>query len=886
MHWTVCGQIRKDNADVDNLPLWVAWRTAVNEAVVRTCDLARSDIIALDLPRRAQFEGPGMPDGDRDVTGALEGVRVLDLTTGSFGYAGRMLAGLGADVVKVEPPSGDEVRGWPPFAGDEPGPERALRHLHLNAGKRSVVLDLETAEGRDEFRRMVHASDAVIESQGPGVLASLGLGYEELRVERGDLVMASLSAFGQSGPRAQDQGSEIVDAAIGGYLRLTGDPDREPVKPFDDLVIQHAALHAAAAIVIGLFDRDRSGRGDCFDVSAADAALFMLGGALQNYAVSGELFVRNGARLLRTDPTSPYPSTLRPCRDGWVHAHLNYRHPDLLAVMMADPVIDELLELPTGNADAIDQRMDLWLAEHDRAEVVRHAQELRVPFTEVFSPAEVLEDAHLAERCFFVDLDYPELGTVTQPGAPVRLSATPWQTARAPALGEHTDEVLDEWTASPPEVSASLSAAGRAANATSAGSALRGIRVLELTTAVAGPTAGAALADLGAEVIKIDEPASKGRPMVTLPPRVNDDGPSPEDSAYQPSYHVDDLQRGKRHLPLDLTSPAGRDVFLELVKQSDVVLENFSVRVLESWGLTYEQLRAANASIILVSIPAFGSDGPYAERRSYGPGLDAMSGISHLTGYPDRGPNKPASFYGDQTAAMTAVLCTVAALRHRKRSGEGQAINLAMLEGQLQVVAPALLDASVNGRDWSRLGNRHPWHAPQGVYRCRGADRWLAVTVRHADDWRALARTIGHAEWADDASYATAAQRRQRHDELDAAIEQWTSTRDAGEAERLLQTAGVPAGAANDVSEILADPHFRERGSFAEHTHAITGQPFPHSSMAWRSLAGNDTTGADAPRYADGVDHALRDLLGLTSEEVETLVTAGVTDRPEAMRGS
>lgn len=407
-------------------------------------------------------------------------------------------------------------------------------------------------------------------------------------------------------------------------------------------------------------------------------------------------------------------------------------------------------------------------------------------------------------------------------------------------------------------------------------SALRGIRVLELTTAVAGPTAGAVMADLGADVIKVDEPVSKGRPVVALPARAQ------EDAGYEPSYHVDDLQRGKRQLPLDLATPEGRDVFLQLARRSDVVLENFSARVLSSWQLDYEHLREVNESIILVSIPAFGRDGPYAERRSYGPGLDAMSGISHLTGYPDRGPNKPASFYGDQTAAMTAVLCTTAALRHRERTGEGQAINLAMLDGQLQVVAPALLDASVNGRDWSRLGNRHAWYAPQGLYRCSGDDRWVAVTVRSFEEWQALARTIGRADWADDAAYATAAQRRQRHDELDAEIERWSSARDAQDAERALQAAGVPAGAANDVSEILEDAHFRERGSFVEHPHAITGRPFPNTSTAWRSRAGNHTSGADAPRYADGVDYALRDILGWSDEQVEALVAAGVTDRPAA----
>ena len=410
-------------------------------------------------------------------------------------------------------------------------------------------------------------------------------------------------------------------------------------------------------------------------------------------------------------------------------------------------------------------------------------------------------------------------------------------------------------------------------------SALRGVRVLELTTAVAGPTAGAVLADLGAEVIKIDEPVSKGRPMIAMPPAPTEARPAADDG-YRPSYQIDELQRGKRQLPLDLASPAGRELFIGLVGHSDGVLENFSARVLNSLRLDYPHLREANEAIILVSIPAFGHTGPYAERRSYGPGIDAMSGISHLTGYPDRGPNKPANFYGDQTAAMTAVLCAASALRHLRRTGEGQAIDISMLDGQLQLVAPALLDARVNGREWSRLGNRHAWYAPQGVYRCQGEDRWVAVSVRTVEEWRALARTIGRADWADSASFATAAQRRARHDDLDAAIERWTAERSAQDAERELQAAGVPAGALNDAAEVLGDPEFRERGSFVEHAHPITDQPFPNSSTAWRSRLGNHTEGASAPRYADAVEYALGDLLGLSSEEIEVLVAAGITDRP------
>jgi crotonobetainyl-CoA:carnitine CoA-transferase CaiB-like acyl-CoA transferase len=376
--------------------------------------------------------------------GALEGLRMLDVTTGSFGYAGKLLAGLGADVIKVEPPDGDPVRGWPPFAGDEADRELSARHLHLNSGKRSVTIDLDCDEGRALLRRLVRESDVLLESFAPGYLAERRLGYDDLTRERPDLVMTSITHFGQDGPYADYSGSEIVSVALGGYLKLTGDPDREPVKPYDELVTQQAALHAAVATMTGLFERDASGEGDHFDVAAIDAALFLLGGPAQTYYFDGEVTQRNGTRLLNPAPVRPYPSTVRPCKDGYVHAHLSYRHPDLMAVMMEDPGIDELMDTPMGNADAIDERMDRWLAQYDKFEVVRRAQEMRLPFTEVLTPAEILHDEHLEERDFFVEVEHPRAGPVRQPGAPALMTATPWRTERAPLLGEHTGEVLGE----------------------------------------------------------------------------------------------------------------------------------------------------------------------------------------------------------------------------------------------------------------------------------------------------------------------------------------------------------------------------------------------------------------------------------------------------------
>lgn len=376
--------------------------------------------------------------------GALSGLRVLDLAEGSFDYAGRLLAGLGADVIKIEPPTGDPVRGMPPFPGDTPHGETSARHLHLNAAKRSVVLDLDTDGGRDAFRRLVAESDALIESFDPGHLAARGLGYDDLVAVKPDLVMVSITHFGQDGPYAGYAGSEIVDVALGGYLKLTGDPDREPVKPYDDLTTTHAAVHAAAAVAIGLFHRDATGEGDWFDVAAIDAAVFLLGGVAQIHHFDGGIPVRHGARLMFTAPKYPYPSTIRPCMDGYVHAHSNNRDALRLAALMPGLGLEELLDTPMGNADAIDEKMDEWLADKSKFEVVRLAQELRLPFTEVLTPEEILEDPHLAARNFLVELPHPVAPPSAQPGAPAILSATPWRHERAPLLGEHTEAVLTD----------------------------------------------------------------------------------------------------------------------------------------------------------------------------------------------------------------------------------------------------------------------------------------------------------------------------------------------------------------------------------------------------------------------------------------------------------
>jgi crotonobetainyl-CoA:carnitine CoA-transferase CaiB-like acyl-CoA transferase len=375
---------------------------------------------------------------------ALDGLRVLDLTSGTFNYAGKLLAGFGADVVKVEPPGGDPIRYQAPFVTGEEDLELSGRHLHMNTGKRSVVLNLDDAADQGRLVGLLKDYDIMIESYPPGYLAARGLGYQTLSQARGDLIYASISFFGQDGPYAHYAGAEIVAEALSGYLRLTGDPDREPVKSYDNLAEQQTALQAAVAIMTAVTQRELTGEGDYLDLAVFEAAMFLLGGPAQLYISTGIVAKRNGTRLLGMSPEVFYPSCIRPCKGGYVHVHTNTRHPDLMGTLMGVPELNdlEIMATPMGHADKIDELMDRWLSQHDKFEVVEMAQAMRLPFTEVLTPLELINDSHLQARGFFQEVEHPRAGVIRQPGAPGMMTGTPWVTRRAPLLGEHQEEVL------------------------------------------------------------------------------------------------------------------------------------------------------------------------------------------------------------------------------------------------------------------------------------------------------------------------------------------------------------------------------------------------------------------------------------------------------------
>lgn len=378
------------------------------------------------------------------MEGALSNLRALELSQFlAAPFCGKLLAGAGADVIKVEPPAtGEPSRAMGPFKDDVPHPETGAAHLFLNTGKRSITLDPATETGRSLLLRLIEQADILVTDYNPQRLTDLGLDYASLEQVNPRLIMAPISFFGQTGPYRDYRASELTGFAMSGYMYITGHPDREPVKAAGNIGQYAGGLQAAVGIMGALLYRNTHGVGQMVDVSITEALCFMTG-SLVTWLNLGEVFKRVGNRLPSTNPRALYPSTFLPCKDGWVHAHHAPADFTLLAVLMEEPRLadPEIVAEPRGHADLMDELCLPWLSRYDKFEVVERAQELRHPFTEVLDIPEVLQDPQHLARNYIVEVEHPVAGPTRMPGAPFQAKGTPWRIGRAPLLGEHNEAV-------------------------------------------------------------------------------------------------------------------------------------------------------------------------------------------------------------------------------------------------------------------------------------------------------------------------------------------------------------------------------------------------------------------------------------------------------------
>ena len=401
------------------------------------------------------------------------------------------------------------------------------------------------------------------------------------------------------------------------------------------------------------------------------------------------------------------------------------------------------------------------------------------------------------------------------------------------------------------------------------GLALKGIRVLDFTWIHAGPSATRILSDQGAEVIKVE--SNNALSVVG--------GPASATARGLGQRH--NWNAGKLSISLNMKTPQAINIAKRLVAVSDVVAENFSGRVMPSWGLDYESIRPINPSIIMLSMSGFGRTGPWQDRVSYGQTLQAWSGFTQLTGFPNTDPSGPASAYSDAVGGMAGAQAVLLALMHRARTGRGQWLDVSQFESLSSLLETLALDLSVNGKAAAstRAGNRlpHGGGAPHGAYRCLGEDRWVAITVFTDEEWRDFVQVMGNPHWADEQRFATADARERNADALDSFVESWTIQHTAEDVMGLLQTAGVAAGVVQTGADLSRDPQLKERGFFrrvADHQ----GEYRTIESAPYRLSRTPGSVTRGAPEFAADMTYVLRELLGMSDDEVEDCAISGAFD--------
>ena len=812
----------------------------------------------------------------------LSPYRILDLTNERGQLCGQLLADLGAEVTLIEPPGGSPARRLAPFAGDLPDPEKSLWFWSYNRGKRSIVADLETEEGRRLVRRLAASADFLLESFEPGYIKAIGLGYDELAAANPRLVYVAITPFGQEGPRAGWAASDLTVVASSGVLQITGDDDRPPVRLTLPQAYLHAGADAAVAALVAHVARERDGRGQYVDVSA-QAAMMM---ATQSFVLTSAWREQPIERLAGGLKLGPITMRMvQPAKDGYVSVTFLFGSAigpfsrRLMEIMCAEGFVDEATrdkdwigytglllsgQEPVSELMRCIEAIGRWTAAHTKDELFQMAFEHHLLIVPVSTIEDVAKSPQLQARAYWQPLERRDApGSLPFPGPFAKFSAQPIRySAPAPRLDEHAAQAAPAAAAEPPPAPA-VAPAGRRLP-------LEGLKVLDFMWVVAGPAGSRYLADYGATHIKVE---SSTRPDTarTLQPYL-DGQPGPERSGL-----FSNVNAGKLGLTLNLSVPEGRDLALRLAAWADVIVESYTPKAMKSWGLDYESLRALNPGLIMLSSCLSGQYGPWAGLAGFGTMGAQLAGFDELAGWPDRPPAGPFGAYTDYVSPKFTALAILAALDHRRRTGEGQHIDLSQAECSLHFIAPAFLDYFVNGRLVTRAGNSSPNFAPHAVFPAAGEDRWVAIATETEEQWRALCAALGDGALADDPRFATVAARLANREALEARIAAWTGQRGQAEIEELLQAHGVPAARSARSEDVLADPQLIHRGHWVTVPHAELGDVTIESARSILSETPARYRRA-GPTYGQDNEYVLRELLGLSDEEVVEYVAAGALE--------
>jgi crotonobetainyl-CoA:carnitine CoA-transferase CaiB-like acyl-CoA transferase len=848
----------------------------------------------------------------------LAGIRVVELADEKAEYCGLALAGLGADVVKVEPPSGSPTRTIGPFYQDRANPERSLFFWQYNRGKRSIVLDLQTERDRERLRALAATADVLLESTPRGELDRLDLSTAALREKFPALIVARVSPFGDEGPWADFKASDLIHLALGGVMMNCGyDPapggqyDLPPIAPQMWHAYHIAGEQLTMAILAALIYRHRTGKGQYVSCAIQEAVSKSTEVDLMTWVMRRAEVLRQTCRHAR-ESVSPSP-TIAHTKDGrWVMANLGNRPDDgqkLVALLdrygMAEGLDPGETVAPRGGrfvpgTGPVSQGRDHGMEAVQRFARSfiydnlpwREAQEAGMLWAPLRKPHENAIDPHWLARESVTDIEHPELGRKFRYATSKWIStANTWSVGRrAPLLNEDRDAVMEAPKRELPAVAPNARVhADEPPSQRGKPFALHNVRILDFTWFLASAGGTRFLSAFGAESITVE---LKSHPDTRLAAMAPVGGREAREKATAPLKGVSDPDMGgqfnnknpgKRGISLNVRHPKGLEIAKRLVAMSDIVAEGFSPGVLDNWGLGYEVLKSIKPDIIYVQQSGMGAHGTYGRFRTVGPIANAFAGLSEMSGLPE--PAMPAGWgysYLDWMGAYSFAAAMLSALFHRNRTGEGQWIDASQTEVGLFINGTAILDWSANDRIWTRYGNRSPYKpaAPHGVYPCAGEDRWIAIACFTDAEWRALAEVARRPGWLDDERFSNLPGRLAHQSALDALVGEWTRGQDRYAAMLALQKAGVPAGVCQTAGDRCDnDPQLQALEWLTEVTGTKIGR-WPVAEVPVKMSESPAYIGGrldrGAPCYGEDNDYVYGELLGMSKREIEQLAADGV----------
>ena len=765
------------------------------------------------------------------MQGLLAGLRVLDLAGEPARMAARILADLGAEVVRVEAPGGDPQRG-------------SLRAAAWDAGKETVSL----RPGDPRLDELLDQADVLFDT--PSTPGAWALDPSQAPTA----VWVSVTPFGRTGPRAGWSATDLGVMAASGNMYATGDPDRPPVRCTAPTAYAHGGAEAAFAALTAL----ATGRPQRVDVSLQEVVLVSNMGAVGRFARSPFRGRRSGSSIGRT-------REIWPCADGFVSFGLRggkARVPSLQIITrlveeagLATPALTERdwvaynhNTVSDEDLRAIEEPIGRYFSTRTMAELYEIACHTNLMLAPANSPKELHQSKQLEFREFFVSFgDFERF-----PRSFARLRDRDGEVAQAgpqdPAIG-------------------GFHAIGWMESSKRSGPAWSGTNILEFGSGAAGPIATRYFAEHGATVIRVE---SRSRPDFLRTYALHPDNPH----GLEGSDMFDALNAGKLGVTLNLKHPRGAELARRLVVEwAQAVSENFAPRAMPAFGLDYDTLALAKPDLVMVSACLQGQTGPHRDYPGFGGQGAALSGYNFLTGWPDRYPIGPFGTITDSLSPRFVATALAAGLLYRRRTGRGVYVDLSQVEAAAFTLSPWLLDWSENGRVTTRMGNRSPDAVPHGAFPCRGDDRWVAVAVWDDAAWDRMAAMLG----VDDRELSTLSGRLERIEEVEAAVAAWTRSRTADEVARVLQTLGVEAVPVADFGDAFADAQLAARDHFVALTHPFLGDGC-YERNGFRLSEAPSGYDRPSPTLGQHNELVLGDILGLSATAQKELRADGALD--------